>query len=268
MAQQQDNYLKSFTIAFHGNNDFSSKKMQELLGHGPTQYSKYIFHFLYTEDLNLFHQYDNLDFDNSLTKLEESRFVILIGLEVIFSSSMLSLIYSIPGRYGLDPSRENFFWHKAVVVFYVGGHQDHDQVIQQTIDNNSGIREVVERVGGRYTYVPQFTRQQFLLRFTEILEKTDIPLPSPSPPPNPRHTRDTFLFKLLIGLLVSTSAALSFIERKPALPINKQNKLIEFLPMNPLTSLLSSILQSIAISAVSVTLITSLSIIGIAFMTT
>ena len=158
---------QSLTVAFHGNNDFSSEKMKTLLRDVPTPYSNR-FHFLYTKDLNLFHQYDNLDFDNSLTKLEESRFVILIGLEVIFSSSMLSLIYSIPGRYGLDPSRENFFWHRAVVVFYVGDHQDHDQVIQLAINNNSGIREVVERVGGRYTHVPQ-SEEDFFDKLDEIL---------------------------------------------------------------------------------------------------
>ena len=92
---------------------------------------------------------------------------------------MQSLIYSIPGRYGLN--QENFFWHRALVVFYVGDHQDHDQVIQLAINNNSGIREVVERVGGRYTHVSQSMRKEdFLEKLGEVLvrirdcDKTEI----------------------------------------------------------------------------------------------
>ena len=112
-------------------------------------------------DLDLFHQFEHVTSPELLSVVGDAEhigkgvsvFIVLISLSEIFSQSMVDLIKRIPSFLGLEARNEKYFWKRALIVFDAEGRDNPDRAIQESIHGNSGIRNIIETAGNRYTYV-------------------------------------------------------------------------------------------------------------------
>ena len=151
--------LSDNKVLCYGNNKIPSSKFrgfyekhsEEITRDLPIRISLY-----YAPDLDLFNRFDDPVYTPEVRELILQRkidvFLILISLEHVMSSSMYDLLTSVPTQLGLS---EESFWKKAVIAFSMKERSDPEQYIQESTDENSGVRKMVEKVRGRYTYVSE-----------------------------------------------------------------------------------------------------------------
>ena len=148
-----------YNVLCYGNNNIPSsefsyfymKHMEEKLRNFPSRISLYS-----APDLDLFNRFEDPVYTPEVRELIEQGeidvFLILISLEGAFSQSMYNLLTSIPTNLGLN---EESFWKKAVIAFDTKERPDPKQYIERSIERNIAIKRMVEKVGGRYTYLSQ-----------------------------------------------------------------------------------------------------------------
>ena len=148
--------LSNIKVLCYGNNNIPSSefsdfytKRSEKARNFPSRISLY-----YAPDLDLFNRFEDPVYTPEVRVLIEQRkidvFLILISLEGIFSQNMFELLTSIPTVLGLS---EESFWKKAVIAFDTKERPDPKQYIERSIERNIAIQRMVDKVGGRYTYM-------------------------------------------------------------------------------------------------------------------
>ena len=137
-------------IVCYGNNAFKNESFLP----GLFEISENVYLYRAT-DLDLFHQFEHVTSPELLSVVGEgvSVFIVLISLSEIFSQSMADLIKRIPSFLGLEARNEEYFWKRALIVFDAEGRDNPARAIQESIHGNSGIRNIIETAGNRYTYV-------------------------------------------------------------------------------------------------------------------
>ena len=66
---------------------------------------------------------------------------------------MFDLLTSIPNILRLKEDGKRYFWKRAVIAFDANDHPNPENLIKKSMKGNIGIKQMVEMVGGRYTYL-------------------------------------------------------------------------------------------------------------------
>ncbi|KAI6657225.1 hypothetical protein LOD99_11171 [Oopsacas minuta] len=152
------------TILCYGNNEFTSGELQFNLTEEKTRNIPYRISIHHAPDLDLSNAFTQPVYTPELARLIRqpdririgvSVFLILISLDSIFSQSMFDLITDIPNLHGLRNECSEYFWSKAVIAFDTNGHPNPEEMIRLSINGNDGIKNMVNKVGGKYVYLSQ-----------------------------------------------------------------------------------------------------------------
>ena len=143
-------------ILCYGSNDFkypvlkfelSEKRGRKL----PSEISLH-----YAQDLDVFDRFTDLVDTQEITQLIGEGvdvFLILIGLNNVFSQSMFDLLTSIPNILKFEEEDKQYFWERAIIVFDANDYPNPENLIKKSMEGNIGIKRMVKMVGGRYTYL-------------------------------------------------------------------------------------------------------------------
>ena len=122
----------------------------------------------YAPDLDLFNRFEDPVYTPEVAELIGQGdqggkgidvFLILISLEHVMSGAMNDLLTGIPTRLGLS---EESVWNKAVIAFYMKDHGDPEVYIKDSMNGNVGVKQMVGKAGGRYTYLLKSKPDAFL----------------------------------------------------------------------------------------------------------
>ena len=143
-------------ILCYGSNDFKCSELQFELSEerGRELPSEISLH--YAQDLDLFDRFAVPVYTQEITQLIGEGvdvFLILIGLNNIFSQTMFDLLTSIPNILKFEEEDKQYFWERAVIAFDANDHPNPEDQIKKSMEGNIGIKRMVEMVGGRYTYL-------------------------------------------------------------------------------------------------------------------
>ena len=147
---------KPVNILCYGNNYFKCSELKfglskERVRNLPSEISLH-----YAQDLDMFDRFAVPVYTQEITQLIGEGvdiFLILIGLNTIFSQSMFDLLTSIPNILKFEEEDKQYFWRRAIIAFDVNDHLNPEDQIKKSMKGNIGIKRMVEMVGGRYTYL-------------------------------------------------------------------------------------------------------------------
>ena len=165
----------NLNVYLNGNNGFKGETLKTLLGADVGKdcfrntLEKYDVDYHFNSDLNIFRKYDKLDvgekIDQTLIKLNcigsgISVIIILISLKVTFTNELNKLILSLPNTYSLDELKfnEEDFWRYACILFKVDS--EFEESMQADVSGNNLLREMAEKVKGRYVSVSDKTSKE------------------------------------------------------------------------------------------------------------
>ena len=168
-------------IILHGNQGFESSHLLKLLApdHQKNQVceteSFEFFPFLdlsTSRNIPLFKPNSEMSMlieQSSQRGIEISAILVLISLTEIFSQGMHALIQKLSFNefYGSNEADEKEWWSRVIVVFLFEKNDEiNDSQVKKSIDENGGIRDIVQRVGERYFWISNQTTPEEL---TEML---------------------------------------------------------------------------------------------------
>ena len=100
-----------------------------------------------------------------------SVIVILITLTGPYHTGYGMLMDLLPGRHGIDPNYEKYFWSRVVIIFHLN-EGNYTSIIKHSIDNSVGIRILLIRAGWRYTYMGKYRpNSEFILQFISLCKR-------------------------------------------------------------------------------------------------
>ena len=182
-----ENTLDDQNVLCYGNNKIPSSKFREFYENHSEEFTRDLtirISLYYAPDLDLFNRFEDPVYTPEVRELIEQGeidvFLILISLEHVMSSSMYELLKSIPNQLGLS---EESFWKKAAIAFSMKDCSDPERYIQASIDGNFGVRKIVEKVRGRYTYISKTEPNAF---WSNLLKQR------PQKPPNLSNKNEVF----------------------------------------------------------------------------
>ena len=222
-----------YKVLCYGNNNIPSSefsdfytKRSEKARNFPSRISLY-----YAPDLDLFNRFEDPVYTPEVRELIEQGeidvFLILISLEGAFSQSMYNLLTSIPTNLGLN---EESFWKKAVIAFDTKERPDPKQYIERSIERNIAIKRMVEKVGGRYTYL---SHSEFDAAFYNLVT-------------HPQEQRNDIIFREgLDGMKSAVSSVFNYLKRSVT---NHRKKIGFAVASSPLVFLVVYILRRIFLS--------------------
>ena len=143
-------------ILCYGSNDFKCSELQFELSEERGRELPFWISLHYAQDLDLFDRFaDPVDTQKITQLIGEGVdvFLILIGLNIIFSQTMFDLLTSIPNILKFEEEDKPHFWERAVIAFDANDHPNPEDLINKSMEGNIGIKRMVEMVGGRYTYL-------------------------------------------------------------------------------------------------------------------
>ena len=155
-----------------GNNDFTCSMLPE------ERYRKLPFRISlhHAMDLDLYARFTDPEHTQEVVQLIGQReqlgegidmFLILIGMNLIFSQTMFDLLTNIPNILEIKEENKQCFWERAVIVFDAIGHSTPEDDIQMSINGNIGVQRLYEMVGGRYTYLSTAEPNVFMDRLVK-----------------------------------------------------------------------------------------------------
>ena len=221
-----------YKVLCYGNNNIPSSefsdfytKRSEKARNFPSRISLY-----YAPDLDLFNRFEDPVYTPEVRVLVEQGeidvFLILISLEGIFSQSMYNLLTSIPTVLGLS---EESFWKKAVIAFDTKERPDPEQYIERSIERNIAIKRMVEKVGGRYTYL---SHPEFDAAFYNLVT-------------HPQEQRNDIIFREGLDAMKSAVSVFNYLKRSVT---NHRKKIGFAVASSPLVFLVVYILRRIFLS--------------------
>ena len=152
-------------LLFLGNNAAPSSEMFKILQHSGTkrfsiQYRGAQLEF-YASDLNIFNRFKQLELDGDIIKLIDdttehgfSLFIILISQSEAFSYNMKEMLTHIPKL--IHFKDEKYFWDHAALLFMFENsisEKAAKKEVSSSQRGNKGIKEVMEMVGNRYSWI-------------------------------------------------------------------------------------------------------------------
>ena len=158
-------------VLCYGNNRVSSSRLSKFYDNLPKERLEdlpFNISFHYPADLNLFERFEDPVYTPEVADLigQEDQvgrnvdvFLILISLEHVMSQNMYELLTGIPTQLRMN---EGLFWRKAIVAFSMKEDADPVEFIQLSIEGNVGVKQMVEKVRERYTYLVDSEPNAFL----------------------------------------------------------------------------------------------------------
>ena len=145
-----------------GNNDFKCSMLPS--DSSEERYREFPFRISlhHAMDLDLFARFTDPEHTQEVVQLIGRReqlgegidiFLILIGMNIIFSQTMFDLLTSIPNILEFKEENKQHFWERAVIAFDAFNHSTPEDDIQMSINGNIGVQRLCDMVGGRYTYL-------------------------------------------------------------------------------------------------------------------
>ena len=168
-------------------------------------------------DLNLFNRFQEPQIDDSIRQLigdtteggGVSLFLILISQTEIFSNEMKEMLMEIPKN--IYFRSEEYFWDHAAILFsFEDNATNYRETMSNSIKGNAGIRKIVNKVWGRYTWMSNSNREEVRQRIQDMCTKVKSPPPS-QPPRYPISNCFKFLVFLLILVPIFIVLTIAFL---------------------------------------------------------
>ena len=147
---------KPIQILCYGSNDFKCSKLKFEFSEERIKKLPFWISLQYAQDLDVLERFAVPVYTQEITQLIVEGIdvlLILIGLNNTFSQPMFDLLTSIPNILKLEEVDKQCFWERAVIAFDVNDHPNPEDLINESMEGNIGIKQMVEKVGRRYTYL-------------------------------------------------------------------------------------------------------------------
>ena len=169
-------FLKSRTnlnVYVNGNTGFKGNELKVLFREDPEANTfkknliNYDVEYHFNPDLSLFRRYRTFDLhreiSQALNKLSGiskgvSVMILLISLEEMFNKEIYNLIHDLANTYRLGEDFKKDYWNYSCIVFKTS--VDQETFVSDNIEGNKVLKELVEKVRHRYSWVTEMTTQE------------------------------------------------------------------------------------------------------------